>query len=198
MPENEKNEAATEKVDSGGIMVGKRGWIILFIVVVLNVLATLTLLHFKEKELQKQTAEEEAIPQRPLDDFMKKSVTIADLNHSKQTQTGQLMTISASLILVMEPTDDEIQRKIKLPEEDWAAFESAVKKMDPLIRDRIVRYLDNQDLTELRTSRGKAMLCDMVKDYVNGELEKIELNLKTKDISRRRISRVLIGQFIIQ
>ncbi len=197
MPEGEGQEQKKEAAAPAGFMVGSRGWIILIASVVIEAVFFFGLWMFKDRTVATPTSD--ATSTKPTaEDINKEVVVLKDLNYTIPTATSQIKTLAAEINIVLERSPEEIQQNITIGPADWARFKGAVEKMIPAIRDQLMSYLTKQSYSQLNSERGKQMLRDFIKDYINDELGKVDLQLDDKDLTSKRVSKIYIVSFIMQ
>lgn len=201
MPEDEGKEQQQQKKaePTPGIFGGMKGWIVVILVVVLEAVGFLVWIEVKDRMNLKDKAPDESIPKISLKDFNAHQIKLENLNYSIKTQGGTTATLSMDINIVLGKHPEEIQRDIRISETDWAKFEDAVRKMTPNILDRMNRHIDQQTYNQLSSPSGKEKIQGFVKEYVNSELERLDLGaLSNPDISKKRVTDVLIPRFYLQ
>ncbi len=201
MPENEEGDSKQPKeaAGGGGMLAGTKGWAIVVGAVLLEAVFFLVLMHLQAGQTVKgQGAAEEKIAKESLDDRTGNVVSIENLNYSIPTQGGTTATLSMSLTIVLGRTAEERQREVVITAKDWTTFKDAVAKMEPYIRDRLIQYVGQQTYNQLNSPSGKEKIKDMIKQFVNSELSRLDLTLDNKDLARQRVSDVLMPSFYLQ
>lgn len=179
----------------GGLMSGSRGWIIVILVVVIEAAFFVGLLVTKSDKKPADTELGSGMDMYTAEDFMQKEHTMDKLNYSIPMPSGQPMTLAMKLVLVMQPTPQEIREKVSITPEDWMKFEMIIKKLDPWIRDQLTRFINKMSSSDLSTDRGQQRIREFVKEKVNDKLATIKLDLSDKNISHRRVQEVLITNY---
>ncbi len=180
---------------SGGLMYGSRGWIIVFLVVILEAAFFVVLLATKSDKEPADTDVNTSLGRYSADNFMEKKLDLNNLSYSIPMPSGQPMTLAMSLTLIMQPTPKEIREKVNITPEDWAKFDAVLKKLEPWIKDQLNQSINKMSSSELITDRGQQQIRELVKEKVNTKLDSLDLKLSSENVSKRRIQEVLITSF---
>jgi flagellar basal body-associated protein FliL len=189
----------TPPVDGGGFLSGKRGWIIIIAAVLFEAVIFGGLLMLKGNTEPPQAEDSSTGINRPADsDYLRDKIPLTELVYSIPTANGNPATLSLDLIIILGPSERELSEKITITPADWDKFHSTVDKMVPLIKDRLITRVSKMPVDELQSPRGQQQIKDFVKEFVNSELEKIDLKLSSPKIKNRRVQEVLITNFFLQ
>lgn len=185
--------------DGSGVLSGKRGWIIVIGIVVLEAVFFSVLLTLKEEKKEAPTdIDKTGISNPSLDQYMHKEIPLKGLTYSIPTPGGTPMTLTMDISMVMAMTPREISDKVLITEEDWKKFEDAINKMKGKILDRLNGKIDKMSVNELQSNRGKEQIKEFVQEMVNSELGRIDLMLSDKKISTSRIQSVFLTNYYLQ
>lgn len=196
MPDNDNNEGGKGKSDDGGMM-STRGWVIVISVVVLEALFFIVLIWFLSRRAPSDRPET-AVQRVTVEDIVRRSLVLEQLNYSKLSPGGTMQTLVMDLNIQMAPTEREREEGIRLSEEDWTLVMQAVEKLKPEILNELVTYIDKQPISTLASPRGKEQIQNHVREFVNTRLRGVDLGLRTKNADSERVTRVLITRFFIQ
>ncbi|GHS95433.1 hypothetical protein FACS1894139_18330 [Planctomycetales bacterium] len=192
-------EEADDEKPAGGLLSGKRGWVIIIAVVVLESVFFGILLMLKDKKKTTANPTETAFNTPDLGQYMQSQIDLKDLVYSIPTAGGSPATLSMGMSIVLSPTQREIDEKVAITADDWQKFIDAVNKMKPLLLDRLTTRIGKMSVDELQSTRGKDQIKDYLKELVNSELGKIDLKLSNREkISTSRAQEVLITSFYLQ
>lgn len=150
------------------------------------------------KEIEASKAKKKEQQPIKVADFVRHQVTLKNLNYSSPLQGGPKATLSMELVLVLGRKPEEVKKGIMISDKDWAAFRKALTVMEPLIRDKLRQHISKQTLSHLNTPAGKENIKKYVKDYANGQLKKVDLNLENKALDKDRIVNILISSYYLQ
>jgi flagellar basal body-associated protein FliL len=193
------DESADDAAPKPGMLTGKRGWIIIFAAVILEAVFFGTMLLLKDKPKAPVNTREAAFEAPDLANYLRSQIDLKDLLYNVPTAGGSPATLSMGLAIVLAPTQREIDEKVIITDEDWAKFNDAVNKMKPLILDRLNTRIGKMSVDELQTTRGRDQIRDFVKELINTELGKINLQLSNPEkISASRVQEVLFTNFYLQ
>lgn len=197
MPDDELQEGGGKENEGkeGGLMSGWRGWAIVISVVVIEAIFFVFMLHMQSSKKPDSTADGEDAVEMPVGDYMKVSVSMDKLTYSIPTSGGMMRDLIMSVTFVMQPTQQEVRDSVVIPDADWAKFKEAVEKMKPQIQDELNRYIRKQAASDLNTERGQARIREFLKDTINDELERLNLELSSEKIDKRRVQMVLLTNF---
>mgnify|MGYP006301142081 CR=1 FL=1 len=161
---------------------------------------------FPEFVFKRQTAEKaEATSARRLDqiparasDVQGYQVAIKNLNCGVQPKSGKTRTLALEMMLVLGLKPEERERGLKISKGDWAAFHKALKEMEPSIRKALRTLVAQRTYEELLAPAGQAGLKKDVKDYVNGKLKGMDLDLENENLEKDRVVRILWLTYYMQ
>ncbi len=180
--------------ESGGLMTGNRGWIIVLAVVILEAAFFIVLLKFKSEKTPADTnVGGGGLADQTMEDFIKEKISLEKLSYSIPMPSGQPMTLAMDLVLVMGRTESEIRDEVGLTELDWSKFREAINSMVPWIKDQLNRTVNKMSASELSTDRGQQQIRDIVRERVNTKLNSMKWEkLSNPKISKDRITDVWI------
>lgn len=190
MPEDSGQSEGGES--NGGLMTGNRGWIIVLAVVILEAAFFIVLLKFRTDKTPASSEVGGAMASANPADFMKRVVTLDKLAYSIPQPGGQPMTLAMDLVIVLGLSDPEIRDNVTLTEQDWGEFKQAVAQMVPWIKDQLNRTINKMTSSELSTEAGQEQIREIVRDKINTKLRSLDFKLSNPDISKKRVTEVLI------
>ena len=196
--EERQEEKQVEEAAAGGFLGGVRGWVILIVAEVLTVLFFVVLLRYKEGAGFREQAEEQKAPQIEAKHFNKYHLKVSDLNYSVRVQTGQTRTLAMELQIVLGLLPKERRQEVTISEEDWQKFMDALRSLEPFIRDKLQQYISQQTHDRLISPAGQEKIKAFVKEYVNSELEELDLDLSEENLSKQRVTNVLLLTYYMQ
>lgn len=197
MPEDEAQESKEANSGGGGLLGGKKGWFIVIAVVLLEAVGFLTMMYLQTDKKGDVDPTEKVARVKP-DDYG--SVIVDKLMYSILTQGNNSATLSMDISIVVGPTPEDVKEKRELSKEDLAVFMGAIVTIIPDIKDKLIQYIGKQTFNQLNSSSGKEKIKQFVKNYVNDELEKMDLKdkLVNKELKHGRVHKVLIMSFHLQ
>ncbi|MCX7934947.1 MAG: flagellar basal body-associated FliL family protein [Planctomycetota bacterium] len=177
---------------------GTRAWIILIAAVGVEAIFFSALLYLKDKQKAK-TAPETAAGAVSEDAVYSHYFAIKDLTYSIPTPPTGTATLTMEIGIRLGRTEEEKQKGEDLTEAEWAQFDAAVRSLEPAIRDKLTSHIYQQTINELSSPNGREKIKDIVKDFVNGELEKMNILKERKTpYAKRRVAAVLIPMYYLQ
>lgn len=202
MPEDEAQEQtdAKEGEGGGGGFLGARAWLLVALAEGLIIVAIFVFMHVRDMDKKEEEQDDgEAKVGETFDYYGMYNVALENLNYTISMSTGNSMTLSMKLMVMLGRSEDERQNSIDIPKEDWEKYQEAVKRMDPKVRDRLNQHIRQQSYSQLNSQSGQEKIKKLVKEYINGELRNIQFKeLKKPDVEPERVTEVLIQDFYIQ
>jgi len=192
-----KPEAAAPAAPPQPFLAGSRAWIILIAAVVIEAIFFIALLYLKDRQRMKTSAPDAGAVSEEGD--YSHYFAIKDLTYSIPTPPTGTATLTMEIGIRLGRTEEEKQKGENLSEAEWAQFDAAVRSLEPAIRDKLNSHIYQQTINELNSPHGREKIKDVVKDFVNGELEKMNILKERKTpYGKRRVAAVLIPMYYLQ
>jgi flagellar basal body-associated protein FliL len=181
--------------------ISRKGWMIVIGVVVLEAVSFVLILFLSRTDSKQEKSEAAEMGARVDADFLNKyKISLQGLSYSVMTTSANMATLAMKVDILLGMTDEEQNSPGgDVPnQEEMIKFQSAVRALEPDIRDYLQSIIDNMTIQQLLKPEGKDFIKQRVKTYVNDRLERVEFPDVREKWSRRRVTDVMITQFILQ
>ncbi len=193
-----------EPQQTSGPMITKKGWVVVLVVLLLQTCAFLVFLWFRGGERAPDRQPGPGAGTKVDADFVGKyKVSYSDLNYTiPSTTSATLPTLSMRMEVMLTYTEEEKEDESLRPTaEEMLAFEAAIERLEPAIRDHLQQVVDSMSLQEIQKPVGKSRIKSEMRSYINDRLEGIDFEDKVREqVSKRRVTSdedVKITQFIL-
>jgi flagellar basal body-associated protein FliL len=189
-----------EQEAPAGPMISKRGWVIVIAVVVLEAVFFAIIMTMQATDPQKDVDSGEEALAVPVERLHAYDVSLTDLNYSVPTSHGRTATLSMSITIELGLLQDELEDPDRMPsEEDMEKYKETVKKLEPDIRQKLIRIIDQMTISRLNKSEGKESIANQLEEHINTQLRRTKFQeIDVPNASKKRVTRVSITQFILQ
>ncbi|MDR1533814.1 MAG: flagellar basal body-associated FliL family protein [Planctomycetota bacterium] len=193
-PESPKPEEAAKP--STGLLGGFKGWIIVLGITLLQAAFWIAMMIIREPGEIPAAEKEKVFLEDP--GILQSRVEFNNFSATVPGPGGDLRPLNFNMVLELHYLPREKRPGAVRPTmPQIELFRAVVAQLESKIRDHLNTFLTGQSFTNLMGDRGPQLVKDELLRFINNELEKYEFKDLPADISRRRVTDVLLPSWTL-